>query len=126
MISTGSLVFALVSGGYALVRNEINTVKEQAATDRQSIRHQLEENDRATEALRHSKLDVVVFDRALARLAPASEQMARIDDLQRQITAINNRIEKIVSALDNTYSMLNEHMRRGHDGNQPNPPPLRP
>lgn len=85
LISTGSLVFAIVGGGWALVKNEIGTVKELNASDRDVIHRQLADNDRAIEMLRENKLDARRFDQALAQL------IKQIDALNDRVTRLEHR-----------------------------------
>jgi len=58
LISAASLMLALFGGLWAAVQSQINTVKELTANDRQSIRRQLEENDRVTASIRSNKVDI--------------------------------------------------------------------
>ena len=95
LISTGSLALAITGGGYSIIQSQINTVKELTASDRQSIRRQLEENDKATAALRHDKLEVERFNQVVSHLVPASGLKARDDELQRQIDALAARLDKL-------------------------------
>jgi hypothetical protein len=95
LISAASLLLAITGGVWALVQSQINTVKELTASDRQSIRRQLDENDKITAALRHDKLDVERFNQVVSHLVPASGLKARDDELQRQIDALAARLDKL-------------------------------
>lgn len=85
LISTGSLAVALVGGATAFVQSQINTVKELTAADRESIRRQLTENDRITDALRENKVDTRRFEQVLAQILKQLDELdKRVDTLEKK------------------------------------------
>ena len=109
LISTGSLVLALVSGGWALIQSEINSVrremtdlKELTASERAALGHRLENDEKDTAALRDSKVDYNRFNTAGNNIrselaAMRSSAAADREDIRKHTDAIGTVVDGLRS-----------------------------
>jgi hypothetical protein len=106
LISAGSLMLALLGGGWSLIKSEVNSVrremndlKELTASERSSISHRLENDEKETSQLRDNKVDIQRWnqlrEQLLIQLVPASQLRAHDEVLQKQIDALAGRLNKL-------------------------------
>ena len=121
LIALSTFAWSLVKGQIDEVRREVDGVKEFATQGRTNIIRELADLKGQTERLGTNKAENSRLDGIVRYLKPAGETDAQITALQKQIDTLENRLNNTVQALDAAYNLINEHLR-DHDG-APRPEP---
>jgi len=121
LLSTGTLILALVGGGWSLVRSQVDEVrrevealKEFTGQGRGNIIREVDGLRAAVAELRTNKLEISRFDQVLSHLSSADEIRGRFAALDQRVDGLVKRLNATVNALDSTYNLLNEHLRGQH------------
>jgi hypothetical protein len=122
LIALSTFAWSLVKGQIDEVRREVDGVKEFATQGRTNIIREVNElkvqNDRlGANKVENSRLDLIV-----GHLKPSGETDAQLTAMQKQIDTLENRLNNTIQALDAAYNLINEHLRN-HDGAVPEPKP---